>query len=67
MLVAISTGVPLTFTRAAGTVHWILTHGCGLVPVPIGTWNGQPATGNVSVEEQHGHPADQHAGVGGDR
>jgi hypothetical protein len=50
------TGWPLTSTRRAGTSHLVVTHGCGFVPVPIGTWNGHPATGYVSAIVAAGWP-----------
>ena len=63
-LVASRAGWPLTSTRAAGTSHWMRTQGCGLVPVPNGTWNGQPATGNVSATVTTGGPFSEHPRVG---
>jgi len=35
---------PFTTNLVEGMVHLTVTQGCGLVPAPAGTWNGQPAT-----------------------
>jgi hypothetical protein len=56
VLVWMSAGVPLISTRVAGTSQRAVTQGCGLVPVPMGIWNGQPATVPESASVATGIP-----------
>jgi hypothetical protein len=52
-------------TRVAGAVHRTVTQGCGLVPVPIGTWNGHPATVQTSLATDAGAPDNSTRGTPG--
>src|SRR4051794_12552867 len=47
-------GVPLTVVSMFILIHCTVTQGCGTVPTPTGSWNGQPAMVKVSVAKASG-------------